>query len=157
MSSDSDGLDVPLISTEQMREVDRAMIEDYGILLIQMMENAGRDLAHLARSRFLAGDPRGRTVLVLAGTGGNGAAAWSARAAPLLGRRRNGVALRARVRLADVTRHQLTILELMRVPTHTASEEVALSAADLIIDSLIGYSLIGTASWTSGRPHTQGQ
>jgi len=60
---------VPFISTAQMREVDRAMIEDYGILLIQMMENAGRGLAGLARTRFLAGDPRGRTVLVLAGTG----------------------------------------------------------------------------------------
>jgi hypothetical protein len=30
-----------------MIEVDRAMIEDYHIDLIQMMENAGRNLAHL--------------------------------------------------------------------------------------------------------------
>jgi NAD(P)H-hydrate epimerase len=63
---------VPFITTDQMREVDRAMIEDYGISLIQMMENAGRNLAHLARRRFLGDDPRGRRVVVLAGTGGNG-------------------------------------------------------------------------------------
>ena len=63
---------VPFITTDQMREVDRAMIEDYGISLVQMMENAGRNLAQLARQRFLDGDPRGRRVLVLAGTGGNG-------------------------------------------------------------------------------------
>ncbi len=31
---------VPFITTDQMREVDRAMIEDYGISLVQMMENA---------------------------------------------------------------------------------------------------------------------
>ena len=43
---------------EQMIEVDRAMIEDYGIELIQMMENAGRNLAHLARERFLDGNPQ---------------------------------------------------------------------------------------------------
>ena len=63
---------VPCLTTAQMREVDRAMVEDYRIELIQMMENAGRNLAHLARSRFLEGDPRGNTVVVLAGRGGNG-------------------------------------------------------------------------------------
>lgn len=55
-----------------MREVDRAMIEEYHIELIQMMENAGRNLAHLARMPFLGGDPRGYHVVVLAGRGGNG-------------------------------------------------------------------------------------
>jgi len=48
-----DIVDIPFITTDQMREVDRAMIEDYGISLVQMMENAGRNLAQLARSRFL--------------------------------------------------------------------------------------------------------
>ncbi len=41
-------LDVPFLTTAQMIEVDRAMMEDYRIELIQMMENAGRNLAHLA-------------------------------------------------------------------------------------------------------------
>ena len=59
----------PFITTGQMREVDRAMIEDYGISLVQMMENAGRNLAQLARRRFLDGDPRRRRVLVLADSG----------------------------------------------------------------------------------------
>jgi len=67
-----DSAKIPFITTDQMREVDRAMIEDYGISLVQMMENAGRNLAQLARSRFLQGDPTGRRVLVLAGKGGNG-------------------------------------------------------------------------------------
>jgi NAD(P)H-hydrate epimerase len=67
--------DVPTITTDQMVEVDRAMIEDYHIDLIQMLENAGHNLAHLARRRFLAGDPRGKRVVVLAGPGGNGGGA----------------------------------------------------------------------------------
>lgn len=40
--------EIPYLTTEQMVEVDRAMIEDYRIELIQMMESAGRNLAHLA-------------------------------------------------------------------------------------------------------------
>ena len=60
---------VPAISTAQMIDVDRAMIADYKIELIQMMENAGRNLAHLARVRFFAGNPRGKKVTILAGSG----------------------------------------------------------------------------------------
>ena len=33
----------PYVTTSQMAEVDRAMIEYYGISLTQMMENAGRN------------------------------------------------------------------------------------------------------------------
>jgi len=66
---------IPSLSIEQMVEVDRAMVEDFGTLLLQMMELAGRHLAHLARERFLAGDARGHDVVVLAGTGGNGGGA----------------------------------------------------------------------------------
>ena len=46
-------MDIPAITTDQMREVDRLMVEVYGIELIQMMENAGRHLASLARQLFL--------------------------------------------------------------------------------------------------------
>lgn len=52
------GAQLPWLSVAQMREVDRAMVEDYGIVLLQMMENAGRHLAYLARARFLGGDAR---------------------------------------------------------------------------------------------------
>lgn len=48
---------LPVVDTPAMIEVDRAMIEDFRIELIQMMENAGRNLAHLTRARFLNGDP----------------------------------------------------------------------------------------------------
>ncbi len=42
------------ITVTQMIEVDRLMIEEYGIELIQMMENAGRALGELA-CRLLGG------------------------------------------------------------------------------------------------------
>ena len=62
---------IPALSTEQMVEVDRLMIEEYGIELIQMMENAGRNLAELSR-RTLGGDISGRRIALLCGAGNNG-------------------------------------------------------------------------------------
>src|SRR5262245_59106562 len=64
--------EIPAITADQMALVDRIVTAEYGIVLLQMMELAGRHLADLARTRFLGGDPRGTHVLVLAGSGGNG-------------------------------------------------------------------------------------
>ena len=64
--------EIPSLTTEQMMEVDRLMIEEYGIQLIQMMENAGRCLAIVAVRKFLLKKLSKKTVIVLAGTGGNG-------------------------------------------------------------------------------------
>jgi hypothetical protein len=52
-----------------MREVDRLAVEELGLLLIQMMENAGVRLAELALRRF-----RPEAVAVLCGPGGTAAA-----------------------------------------------------------------------------------
>src|SRR5216684_6668292 len=60
---------VPWLSVEQMREVDRVMVDKLGVSLVRMMENAGRNLAELARY-LLGGDARGRSIVVLAGPGG---------------------------------------------------------------------------------------
>ena len=58
---------VPAVTAEQMREVDRLMVEELGIDLPRMMENAGASLATLAIRVF---GPR--SACVLAGRGGNG-------------------------------------------------------------------------------------
>ena len=85
--------EVTYVDTEQMIEVDRAMVEDFHIDLIQMMENAGRNLAALARERFLDGDPIGKRTAIMAGSGGNGGGALvAARRLHNLGRRRPRVA-----------------------------------------------------------------
>jgi NAD(P)H-hydrate epimerase len=136
--------EVPYLTTEQMIEVDRAMVEDYHIELMQMMENAGRNLAHLTRDRFLDGDPEGKPVVVMAGTGGNGGGAlvaarrlhnWGARALVVLAQPRH--------KLTPVPAHQLDILTPMRVPVLTAEEVGTLTAPAVILDGLIGYSLRG--------------
>jgi len=68
---------VPAVTAAQMREVDRIMVEDIGISLLQMMENAGRAFAELTRIQ-LSGSSNGR-VVVLAGRGGNGGVGWRPR------------------------------------------------------------------------------
>ena len=66
-----------------------------------------------------------------------------------LGRRCGGGVTAQPSQLADVTRHQLTILEKMEVPVQVADEEVTLPAANLIVDSLIGCSLRGAPQETT--------
>lgn len=134
----------PYLTTEQMREVDRAMIEDYGIDLTQMMENAGRALAHLARTRFLDADPSGKRVVVLAGTGGNGGGALvSARRLHNVGVRVQVVTTKEREAFRPVPRRQLDILRRMGLPIYAGDGTKDVGALDLIIDGLIGYSLHG--------------
>ena len=139
--------DVPYLDTEQMIEVDRAMVEDYHIKLIQMMESAGRCLAVLARERFLEDCAEGKHVTVMAGSGGNGGGAlvaarrlhnWGAKVRVLLAQ--------ATTRMTAVPRHQLDILERMGVECVSEPETPPLGRdPDLIIDGLIGYSLKGAA------------
>ena len=135
---------VPFINTDQMREVDRAMIEDFGISLVQMMENAGRNLAQLARQRFLDGDPRGRRVLVLAGTGGNGGGGLvCARRLHNWGADVDVLVTSQPAQFTEIPHHQLTILQRMDISVGSVAEGVDLPPADLIIDAIIGYSLKG--------------
>jgi NAD(P)H-hydrate epimerase len=138
-----DVVDVPAVTTAQMRAVDRLMIEDYGVTLVQMMENAGLNLARLARSRFLAGDPCSKSVVVLAGRGGNGGGALvCARRLHTWGADVHVVLARPSDAFEGVPAHQLRILQRMAVSLETA---VPASTADvaLIVDGLVGYSLSG--------------
>jgi NAD(P)H-hydrate epimerase len=137
------------LTTDQMREVDRAMIEDLHIELVQMMENAGRNLAELAIARFSP-----TSVTVLAGPGGNGGGGLVA-ARHLANRGcKVRVVLATPEVLTAVPAHQLDILARMGVPTDDDARP-----ADLVVDALIGYSLRGNPSgraadmigWANGQ------
>ena len=135
---------MPYLTTEQMVEIDRAMIEDSRIELIQMMENAGRNLAHLARRRFLNGDPVGRRVVVLAGTGGTGGGALvAARRLHNWGVDIHVFITRTPDRFTPIPRHQLDILKRMRVLVATADQITDEQVPKLIVDGVIGYNLKG--------------
>ena len=153
-------VEAPTVTTEQMVEIDRLMVEELGIELIQMMENAGRHLADFARARFLAGRPVGKRVVVLAGTGGNGGGALVA------ARRLHNWGTDARVVLTkqpptdSVTAQQLEILQRMKLPVGTTKDLEMMEPPDLVIDGIIGYSLGGAPrgesarliEWANGQP-----
>jgi NAD(P)H-hydrate epimerase len=124
---------VPSLSTDQMREVDRLMIETYGITLEQMMENAGRNLAELAR-RMLHGRAEGRQIMVLCGMGNNGGGGMvAARHLHNMGAQVSVVLISDPNELKDVPAHQWAILR--------ASFE--LESSDMILDALLGYGSRG--------------
>jgi NAD(P)H-hydrate epimerase len=128
--------DLPALTADEMRQVDRVMVEDLGIELIQMMENAGLHLAELARSRFSR--LRDVPVTVLAGGGNNGGgglvcarhlANWGAPVSVVLDRSPNEI--------TGVPAHQMRILRRMGL---SFLEEPPASSG-LIVDALIGYGL----------------
>ncbi len=136
---------IPAITRDQMIEVDRLMVDVYQIKLEQMMENAGRHLAALSRIRFLNNNPIEKTVLVLAGNGGNGGGGlvaarrlhnWGAKAIVYLTRRKQ--------EFQGTVGHQLDILDNMGVSIFQPKYDIKfLPEADLILDSIIGYNLLG--------------
>jgi len=135
---------VPFLTAEQMIEVDRAMIDEYPIDLVRMMENAGRNLAQLARIRLLDGDPRGHRIAVLAGTGGNGGGALvAARRLHNYGAEVDVFVTRTDERFVPVPGRQLEILRTMGLQIGRATDLAAAGDPDLIVDGVIGYSLIG--------------
>jgi NAD(P)H-hydrate epimerase len=146
---------LPELTTAQMVEVDRLMVEEYRIELVQMMENAGRGLAHLTRVRFLGGDPRGSRVVVMAGAGGNGGGALAcARWLSNWGAEVWVVLTRPAEAFAGVPAHQLDILGRMGVPVAEAEAIAAIDPrgrTDVIVDGLIGYSLSGAPRGTAAQ------
>ena len=131
---------VPHISIEEMIEVDRLMIEEYGIDLPRMMENAGANLAVLVNKVFLHNKPFGKKVVVIAGPGGNGGGALvAARRLHNWGAGVKVVLTSAPDKLKEVTGKQYDILVKMGVQFQDTVDE----DADVIIDGMIGYSVKG--------------
>ena len=138
----------PVLTTEQMIEVDRAMIEEYGITLVQMMENAGRGLSTLAR-HYLADNLTGKRIAVLAGSGGNGGGSMvAARRLSAWGAEVQVFVTRALTDLSGVPSHQLQILQSMLVPVYNELPDNTF-APDLILDGIVGYSLKGAPRATA--------
>lgn len=134
---------VHAVTAAQMREVDRLMVEDLGISLLQMMENAGRALAELTRIH-LSGLRR-RKVVVLAGRGGNGGGGLAAaRRLAIWGAEVHVVLAHPDAVFTEAPAHQLASLQAISVPVHRPAEVASLlHDADVVLDALLGYSLEG--------------
>lgn len=136
-----EGLDVPAVTREQMKEIDRISVEETGPGLLQMMEHAGRSLAELVLA-LLEVDASEARVVVLAGTGGNGGGGICA--ARHLSLRVGDVVLCVsdRERLSEAARVQLDTFR------HAEGQIIAPGRLDrvrpdLVVDAVLGYGLEG--------------
>lgn len=142
-----DGDEVPAINAAEMAEVDRLAIEEFGIDLLQMMEQAGSHLAELAR-RLLGGDLRGKRVVTAVGPGNNGGGGLvAARHLADRGAIVRSVLSRPALRLSGAGRHHLATLLAMEVSCCVATFDLddreladVLAEADLVVDALLGYN-----------------
>ena len=138
-------------SRDEIREFDRHAIEDLGIPGAVLMENAGRQIADVARNMIK--DVAGPTVLILAGRGNNGGDGFVvARHLAMDGVRADVVLLAAREQVRGEAATNLEILEKMgfevRVldgpPERIVVEfEPLPAAADLVVDGLLGTGTRG--------------
>lgn len=137
-----EGVLVPAVTAEEMREADRIAVEEFGLSILQMMETAGRNLAQTAIN-MLHGTQS--DVTVLAGSGGNGGGGLCC-ARHLRNRGfKVWVVLDGRdANLKPAARNQLEILRAAGLqPTDFSHASDLLRRSQLVVDALIGYGLRG--------------
>lgn len=137
---------LPAVTAATMAEVDRLAIDQFGIGLLQMMEQAGSHMAELVRVE-IGGGLSGRRIIVAIGPGNNGGGGLAA-ARHLVNR---GASVRVVLsrpvnRLVPAARHQVATLLEMSVDCCVAIYDVPddkfeqdLARADAVVDALIGY------------------
>ncbi|HEV2139472.1 MAG TPA: NAD(P)H-hydrate epimerase [Nitrososphaerales archaeon] len=129
------------LTAEEMAQADRIAIEEFGIDVVVLMENAGLQVGVLAR-KMLGGTVAGRSVCVVAGKGNNGGDGlvaarhlhnWGAKVTVVLGAEKGD--------LRDVPAKQLRILEKMGVEVNCPAG--GFDGAELLVDALLGYGSKG--------------
>jgi NAD(P)H-hydrate epimerase len=136
-----------LVTTSEMRELDRKTIEEVGIPGLLLMENAGLQVVRHAERRF--GSWRGKRVLVLCGGGNNGGDGMVV--ARQVAQRGAEVTVVLAADPAKVTGDALTNLQIVQrlgLPLHILRSTEELSELwrqgwHLVIDALLGVGVKG--------------
>jgi NAD(P)H-hydrate epimerase len=137
---------VTAVTAAEMREIDRVAVEEFGLGLLQMMENAGRNLAWHARD--LGSD----SVTVLAGNGGNGGGGLCcARHLANRGVRVSVVLDRDPADLDGAARTQYETLDAMEVSIDSGPGALADRDPGTAVDALVGYGLDGPLRGTAAE------
>jgi len=131
---------VAAVTAAEMREVDRVAVEEVGLGLLWMMENAGRSLAWHARDLR----PGDGAVLVVAGGGGNGGGGLAC--ARHLANHGVDVSValdREPATLEGGAARQHEVLSATDVPVAVGPEALASADPAVVVDALVGYGLSG--------------
>jgi len=133
---------IPFIDPSDMDRVDDLMLKEYGISRIQMMENAGLNLAILAKAKFLKNEPADKTIGVVAGNGTSGGIALVAAR-----RLKNWGAKVYLVLTYDPSKYkkeigkELEVTQKLKIPIHEKPKK-----SDLIIDGILDHGKQGNRS-----------
>jgi NAD(P)H-hydrate epimerase len=128
------------VTAEEMALIDRAAIEEFGVDVLSLMENAGTSTAEVAR-RLLGGDVAGKQIAVLVGKGNNGGDGLVA------ARRLHNWGAKVEVVLSDkgamgsVPSSQLRAVEVSEI--EVKGPIASLRDSDLLVDALLGYNSKG--------------
>lgn len=131
-----------VLNRDQVRDVDRRAIEEYGMLGLVLMENAGRSAAELLKSIGIAGP-----VVICCGKGNNGGDGF------VIARHLENAGIDVHVVLcvdpASLTGDALTNLEILRrarssIAFTPIDWKQELDQADWIVDALLGTGTQGT-------------
>lgn len=142
------------LTRQQVREVDRRAIEDYGIPGIVLMENAGLNATRIVRQLYAtrASKPDGdRFVAIICGRGNNGGDGF------VIARHLANAGIPVEIflacdpqRLAGDAAINFTIVEKMNLPRRgfdtperIAAETDRLRRADVIVDAVLGTGFSG--------------
>lgn len=133
------GISVPAVTSAQMKEIDRIVVEETGPNLIQMMENAGSALAQSVID-MLGRNWRSARIVVCAGPGGNGGGGLCA--ARHLANRDARVSFHVSnpSHLTNESEFQLRILRSTNAK-EMSDFDLDSEKPDLIVDAIIGYGL----------------
>lgn len=138
----SEGIAIPAVTAAEMRELDRIAVEDFSLGILQMMENAGRNLSENVLDMLSETQP---TVTILAGSGGNGGGGLCcARHLHNRGIHVNLIFSKDPDLLQGPARKQWTILQRAGLqPIEPARTQAVIEEASIVVDALVGYSLQG--------------
>jgi NAD(P)H-hydrate epimerase len=129
-------LALPFLSTQQMQEFKRLLAEVYGVSPRWQQEQAGRNLALLAR-RVLDDDVAARSIVVLVGPGSSGEIGLAAAQQLLAAEAWLQILLTEDpVEFPEVAVHRLTTLQELGATLAWAEEGWELPPADLVIDAM---------------------
>jgi NAD(P)H-hydrate epimerase len=114
------------LTAEDMEELDRRLVEEHGLSVERLMENAGYQLADFIRRRY----PRDPLIRIYIGPGNNGGDA------AIAARRLHNWGFRVQTRTAGELREES--LEELRHVTESEGED-----PDVLVDGLLGFGIDG--------------
>ena len=133
------GMGMNVVTAEQMRDLDRRAMEEFGMPGVVLMENAGRAVVQIMEQEY--GPLRGKQVMIFCGSGNNGGDGFVVARYLKLAHASPHVAFVGKVESLkpDAKVHYDLLTKMKVLINHVAQEGwKSFGQTDLIVDALLG-------------------